>query len=75
MLIYAAHVESRQFLGLISVKKLRKNKEAFTRPSQIFTGVQITLIQKASPLLPVIIIVVTRQLTILSEHLPGNAQS
>ena len=33
MLIYVARVERRQFLGLISVKKLIKNHEAFTRPS------------------------------------------
>ena len=30
MLIYAAHVERRQFLGLISFKKLTKNQEVFT---------------------------------------------
>ena len=29
MLIYAAHVERRQFLGLISVKKLIKNQESY----------------------------------------------
>ena len=34
MLIYAAHVERRQlFFGLISVRKLIKNRKAFTRLS------------------------------------------